>query len=102
MSLPKINPTSTSSWNKLAQLAKDPKTLQKYFGEELETSAIKANAKIGGAAYNKAVGGDPQMIKWWTATRMGWTEKQKHEITGEDGNPLEQVTTIKLVGPNDD
>lgn len=33
MSLPKINPTSTSSWNKLAQLAKDPKTLQKYFAD---------------------------------------------------------------------
>ena len=34
MSLPKINPTSTSSWNKLAQLAKDPKTLQKYFADD--------------------------------------------------------------------
>ena len=34
MSLPKINPTSTSSWNKLAQLAKDPKTLQNYFADD--------------------------------------------------------------------
>ena len=34
MSLPKINPTSTSSWNKLAQLAKDHKTLQKYFADD--------------------------------------------------------------------
>lgn len=34
MSLPKINPTSTSSWNKLAQLAKDPKTLQNYFKDD--------------------------------------------------------------------
>ena len=34
MSLPKINPTSTSSWNKLAQLAKDPKTPQKYFADD--------------------------------------------------------------------
>ena len=58
-------------------------TLQKYFSEELETSAIKANAKIGGAAYNKAVGGDPQMIKWWTATRMGWKETNVHEHSGK-------------------
>jgi glucose-6-phosphate isomerase len=34
MSLPKINPTSTSSWNKLSQLAKDAKTLQKYFADD--------------------------------------------------------------------
>jgi glucose-6-phosphate isomerase len=34
MSLPKINPTSTSSWNKLAQLAKEPKTLQNYFKDD--------------------------------------------------------------------
>lgn len=34
MSLPKINPTSTSSWNKLVQLAKDPKTLQNYFADD--------------------------------------------------------------------
>lgn len=34
MSLPKINPTATSSWNKLAQLAKDPKTLQNYFADD--------------------------------------------------------------------
>ncbi len=33
MSLPKINPTLTSSWNKLAQLAKDLKTLQNYFAD---------------------------------------------------------------------
>ena len=34
MLLPKINPTSTNSWNKLAQLAKDAKTLQKYFTDD--------------------------------------------------------------------
>jgi hypothetical protein len=57
-------------------------TLQKHFDEEIATASIKANAKIGGAAFNKAVGGDPQMIKWWTATRMGWKETQAHEHSG--------------------
>jgi hypothetical protein len=56
--------------------------LQKHFDEEIATASIKANAKIGGAAFNKAVGGDPQMIKWWTATRMGWKETQAHEHSG--------------------
>ena len=70
-------------------------TLQKYFDEEIATASIKANAKIGGAAFNKAVGGDPQMIKWWTATRMGWSEKQIHEHMGEGGGP------IVMWGPKD-
>lgn len=70
-------------------------TLQKYFDEEIATASIKANAKIGGAAFNKAVGGDPQMIKWWTATRMGWSEKQVLEHTGEGGGP------IVMWGPKD-
>lgn len=34
MSLPKTNPTTTKSWNRLKQLAKAPKTLQKYFAED--------------------------------------------------------------------
>jgi glucose-6-phosphate isomerase len=34
MSLPKTNPTTTKSWNRLTQLAKAPKTLQNYFAED--------------------------------------------------------------------
>ena len=63
-------------------------TLQKHFNEEIETAAIKANSTIGGAAFQRAKAGDPQMIKWWTATRMGWSEKQKHEVTGANGGPI--------------
>ena len=63
-------------------------TLQKHFGEEIATASIKANAKIGGAAFNKALAGDPQMIKWWTATRMGWKETTRNEVTGADGGPV--------------
>lgn len=39
MSLPKTNPTITNSWNKLAQLAKDPKTLQHYFANDASRAA---------------------------------------------------------------
>ena len=39
MSLPKINPTTTKSWSKLAQLAKDPKTLQNYFADDAGRAA---------------------------------------------------------------
>lgn len=39
MSLPKTNPTITNSWNKLAQLAKDSKTLQHYFADDASRAA---------------------------------------------------------------
>ena len=39
MSLPKTNPTTTKSWNKLAQLAKDSKTLQHYFADDASRAA---------------------------------------------------------------
>ena len=39
MSLPKINPTTTKSWSKLAQLAKDPKTLKNYFADDAGRAA---------------------------------------------------------------
>ncbi len=69
-------------------------TLQKYFSEELETGSIKANAKIGGAAYNRAVGGDAQMIKWWTATRMGWKETNVSEHVGKGGEDLKWIVEV--------
>ena len=39
MSLPKTNPTITKSWNKLAQLVKDSKTLQHYFADDASRAA---------------------------------------------------------------
>lgn len=77
-------------------------TLHKYFSEELETAFIKANAQVGGAMYNKAMAGDIQALKWWSSCRMGWKDASRVEVTGEDGGAIEQVTTIKLVGPDDD
>jgi len=61
----------------------DPKTLRKYFDEELSTAAIKANAKIGGTLYNKAVNGDTSAAIWWSKARMRWSEKTETELSGE-------------------
>jgi hypothetical protein len=56
-------------------------TLQKYFNEELETASIKANAAIGGAAFKRAMSGDPTMLKWWTAVKMGWRDPGTTPVT---------------------
>ena len=61
----------------------DDKTLRKYFRRELDTAATKANAKVAGTLYNKAMEGDTTALIWWTKTRMRWSEKQEIEHTGD-------------------
>jgi|TARA_R110000824_G_scaffold176432_1_gene355387 hypothetical protein len=69
----------------------DDKTLRKHFRRELDTGAIKANTKVAGTLYNKAMGGDTTALIWWTKTRMKWSEKQEIEHSGD------AVWTIKNV-----
>ena len=66
----------------------DDKTLRKHFRRELDTSKVKANAKIGGTLYNKAVGGDTTAAIFWAKTQMGWKETTAHEHAGSDGGPI--------------
>ncbi len=57
--------------------------------DELDNGALKVNAKIGGALFQKAMGGDTAALIWWTKSRMSWSERHHHEITGKDGGPVE-------------
>ena len=57
-------------------------TLVKYFKQELTTARIKANAKIGGTLYNRAINGDTTAAIFWAKTQMGWKERQVHEMQG--------------------
>ena len=63
-------------------------TLVKYFGAELKTARIKANAKIGGKLYNEAMNGNVTAMIWWTKSQMGWRETSTHEHTGANGSQL--------------
>jgi hypothetical protein len=47
--------------------------------------------------FQKATAGDTTSLIWWTKTQMKWSETQKHEVTGADGEPLTgiQVTFHK-------
>jgi len=65
----------------------DVKTLTKYFREEIDTAGIKANAKVGGSMFNKAIGGDVQAQKYWLGCRAGWKETNVQEHNGKiDGD----------------
>lgn len=77
----------------------DIKTLVKYFREELDTAGIKANAKVGGSMFNKAIGGDVQAQKYWLGCRAGWKETSIQELTGKDGGAIK--TEIDYSGLSD-
>src|SRR5690554_6785318 len=62
-------------------LSIDPKTLRKYYREELDQSLAQANATIGGALFNKAKGGDSAAMIFWLKTRAGFREKEPEDHT---------------------
>lgn len=72
----------------------DDKTLRKHFRRELDTASVKANAKVGGTLFNKAMAGDTTAAIWWSKARMKWAER--HEHTGEDGGPIDTSLTVKF------
>ena len=96
-----------------AYIGIDDKTLYKYYREELENSAIKANANVGkflyqaasgqalttGASYSDCV----RAAMFWAKTRMGWKETNVQEHTGANGAALQPpVFNIVGVSPKDE
>jgi len=73
-----------------ALIGKSVDSLQRHCREELDTGALKVNAKIAGKLYQKAMEGDTASIIFWTKTRLGWTEKSALEHSGA-------VTVNKIV-----
>ena len=93
-----------------AYIGIDDKTLYKYYREELENSAIKANANVGKFLYQAASGQAlttgathsdcVRAAMFWAKTRMGWKETNVQEHTGANGKDLiptaKQMTTDEL------
>lgn len=69
-------------------------TLFKYYKEELTNAASKANTKVAGTLYNKAIRGDTACMIFWLKTRAKWREVNHHEVTGADGAPFIPVLNI--------
>ena len=76
-------------------------TLLKYFAEEIETGATKANAQVGEFLFSTIIGaqipGRPPVTDdrarvtaaiFWAKTRMNWKETSIHKHTGTEGEPI--------------
>ena len=74
----------------------DPKTLRKYYRDELDTGHIKANSRVAESLFRKATGDGTAAVTaaiWWSKARMGWKETMVNEMTGKDGGPIEHRIT---------
>lgn len=72
----------------------DQDTLAKYYRTELDQGVDSANAMIGQTLWQKAIAGDTSSLIFWAKTRMRWSEVNRTEHTGKDGEPL------ALLGPD--
>ena len=75
-------------------------TLRKHFSRELSVGKAKANAQASKSIFQKVIGGDSGLMRYWGATQLGWRETQHHEVTGAGGGPI-AVTSMDLKGLND-
>jgi hypothetical protein len=69
----------------------DADTLRKHFSTELQSGKAKANAQVGKTLFQKVMAGDTTAAIWWSKTQMRWSETQKHEVSGQNGGPIQIV-----------
>ena len=98
-------------WHPVTEIARtigvSKPTLLKYFRDELDTGATKANAQVGEFIFSTILGvpipGRPPVTDeraratlaiFWAKTRMHWKETNLHEHSGKQGDPIE-VSTVR-------
>jgi hypothetical protein len=74
------------------------------FAEAMSTGKDKADAKVVGALYKNATGGNVTAQIFWLKNRRkeDWRDKVDHSLTGPDGGPVQfQSVTRKVIDPRD-
>lgn len=75
-----------------------PKTLRVHFRAELDTAKDKTNALVAQSLFRHATGNGKNAVTaciFWLKTQAGWKEPPAGiELTGKDGGPVEQRTTV--------
>jgi len=76
-----------------AYLGIDPKTLRKWYAEELRQATVQANAAVAKALFTKATkGNDTAAMIFWLKARANWREKQPEQAEGDDAPMPTRVT----------
>ena len=82
----------------LAKIAKvvglSENTMRKYYLDEIDLGATKANAKVIESLFRKATGDGQGAVAaaiFWAKTRCGWKETMVSELTGPGGGAIRTV-----------
>lgn len=76
----------------------DKTCLRRHYREEIDKAAIRANAQVARVLFEKAtIERDTASVFFWLKTRARWREVHKHEVSGENGKPIEIDTKVKAV-----
>jgi|TARA_R110000822_G_scaffold22592_3_gene70620 hypothetical protein len=68
------------------------KILNKYFKSELDYGKMRANTRVSGALYGKAMEGNVPAMIFWLKSQAGWREADRLELTGANGKQLMNLT----------
>jgi len=77
----------------------DPKTLRKYYRDELDLGETKANAQVAGFLFNAAKNGNVTAQIFWLKTRAKWRETPvEHKHSGSIGRrDLSEISDEELL-----
>ena len=68
------------------------KTLQTHYRDQIDLGTARANAKVAGVLFEKAMAGDTACMIFWLKTRARWSEKveaqQENRILVLTNNPM--------------
>jgi hypothetical protein len=81
----------------------DPKTLRKYYRDELDYGHTKANAKVAENLYRMALGNGREAVTaaiFWLKTRARWKETSIHEHDFAGHEPVTEIRRI-IVSPSE-
>lgn len=66
-------------------------TLTKHFSDELANGLERALATVAQGVLRRAILGDNAASFFFLKCRGGWSERQRVELTGKDGGPVQNV-----------
>jgi len=73
--------------------------LERDYRKELDSAAIKANAKVAESLFRKATGEGREGVVaaiFWLKTRARWKETSVHEFSGPYGKPISELSSEEL------
>lgn len=72
----------------------DAKTLSKHFKREIFEAKRDANAMVARTLFNSAMRGNVTAAIFWLKCQAGWKETSINEVTGPNGQPLNNSVVV--------